>query len=192
MHLLDKPREFYDSSIWINRYRLFIVGLMARQVKAAVIMWLLLCVLLYVEMITVACSEHFCSVWSGLNPFNGTAASRFYITNPFQVLFAWEATQRMYSFISECVCAKASEFLTELIISSKGESVNMLDSTQSPSTATAVWSHTCLMLSDLSHGSYTCLTVSRLSNGLSLRPVLWSQINFSLHYMKRRCPKKPF
>lgn len=87
---------------------------------------------------------------------------------------------------------KASEFLTESIISSKGESVNMLDSTQSPSPAAAVGSHTCLMLSDLSHGSYTCLTVSRLSNGLSLRPVLWSQINFSLHYMKRRYPKKPF
>jgi len=29
-------------------------------------------------MITVACSEHFCGAWSGLNPFNGTAASHFY------------------------------------------------------------------------------------------------------------------
>lgn len=165
---------------------------MARQVKAAVIMWLLLCVLLYVEMITVACSEHFCRAWSGLNPFNSTAASRFYITIPFRVLFAWEATLRMYSSISECVCVKGSEFLTESIISSKGESVNMLDSTQSPSPAAAVGSYTCLMLSDLSHGSYTCLAVSRLSYGLSLRPVLWSQIIFSLHYMKRRFPKKPF
>lgn len=68
------------------------------------------------------------------------------------------------------VCARASEFITELIISSKGESVNVLDSSQSP--LPAAESHTCLLVSDLSLESYTCLLVSHLSNGLRLRPVL--------------------
>lgn len=67
----------------------------------------------------------------------------------------------MYSSISESVCARASEFETESIISSKSESVNMLDRTQSPLPAAAAESHTCLMLSDLSLGSYTCLTGHR-------------------------------